>query len=53
MTDWGKFTGEMERMLKLRSYPIAYKKLEDAKDLKNIPGFGKNQRLDGRGDSRR
>jgi uncharacterized protein (DUF169 family) len=36
MTDWGKFTGEMERMLKLRSYPIAYKKLEDAKDLKNI-----------------
>ena len=36
MTDWGEFTLEMERLLKLRSYPISYKRLDNAKDLENI-----------------
>jgi uncharacterized protein (DUF169 family) len=36
MTDWGELTREMERLLRLRSYPVAYKRLENAKDLENI-----------------
>jgi len=36
MTDWGKLTREMERLLRLRSYQVAYKRLENAKDLENI-----------------
>jgi uncharacterized protein (DUF169 family) len=43
MTDWKGLTQEMERLLRLRNYPVAYKRLEDAKDLENIP---KIRRLD-------
>ena len=43
MTDWGELTREMERLLKLKSYPVAYKRLDSAKDLENIP---KVRRLD-------
>jgi uncharacterized protein (DUF169 family) len=37
MTDWKELTREMERVLKLRSFPVAYKKLDEVKDLENIP----------------
>jgi len=37
MTDWKELAQEMERMLRLRTFPVAYKKLENAKDLVNIP----------------
>ena len=31
MTDWRKLVREIERLIKLRTYPVAYKKLEDAR----------------------
>lgn len=37
MTDWKETTRELERLLKLRSYPVAYKKLDDARQLDDIP----------------
>ena len=43
MTDWGELTREMERLLKLRTFPIAYKKLDNEKDLDKIK---KIRRLD-------
>ncbi len=36
MSDWGELTREMERVLRLRSFPVAYKRLENAKELDNI-----------------
>ncbi len=36
MSDWGEMTREMERVLRLHSFPVAYKKLEKVKDLDNI-----------------
>jgi len=36
MTDWAEQTGELERMLKLRTYPVAYKRLADAGELDHI-----------------
>lgn len=38
MTDWTESAHEMERMLRLRTYPIAYKRLEKAEELEKIPG---------------
>jgi uncharacterized protein (DUF169 family) len=37
MTDWAELSGEMERLLRLRTYPVAYKKLDKAEELENIP----------------
>ena len=36
MADWGAITNELEMLLKLRNYPIAYKRLEDAAELETI-----------------
>jgi len=38
MAGWTEFAHEMERHLRLRTYPIAYKRLEKAKELEKIPG---------------
>ena len=43
MTDWQGLTGELERLLRLPTYPVAYKRLDDIKDLDKIP---KVRRLD-------
>jgi len=43
MTDWNVVTREMEMLLRLRSYPVAYKRLEDEAELDVIP---KVRRLD-------
>ena len=37
MVDWKKVTEEMERLLRLRNYPVAYKRLEKKEELVNIP----------------
>lgn len=37
MTDWAELTRELERLLRLRTYPIAYKRLEKAEELDKIP----------------
>lgn len=37
MTDWAELTSEMEQLLHLRTYPVAYKKLEKAEELEKIP----------------
>ena len=37
MTDWAELTRELERLLHLRTYPIAYKKLDNAAQLDEIP----------------
>ena len=37
VTDWPELTGEMERLLRLRTYPIAYKRLEKEEELEKIP----------------
>ena len=44
MTDWAEFTREMERLLHLRTYPVAYKRLEKVAELEKIP---KVRRFDG------
>jgi uncharacterized protein (DUF169 family) len=36
-TDWAGLTREMERLLHLRTYPVAYKKLDKATQLDGIP----------------
>jgi len=36
MSDWGELTKEMERVLRLRNFPVAYKRLENVEDLENI-----------------
>ncbi|MBW2202067.1 MAG: DUF169 domain-containing protein [Deltaproteobacteria bacterium] len=37
MTDWKSITREMEMLLRLRTYPVAYKRLDDAAELDAIP----------------
>ena len=37
MTDWAELTREMERLLHLRTYPVAYKRLEKVEELEKIP----------------
>ena len=37
MTDWADLTREVERLLRLKTYPVAYKKLEKAEQLQEIP----------------
>ena len=37
MTDWAELTREVERLLHLRTYPIAYKRLEKLEELEKIP----------------
>jgi uncharacterized protein (DUF169 family) len=37
MTDWPALTREIERLLHLRTYPVAYRKLERAAELDEIP----------------
>jgi len=37
MTDWGKLADSLERSLRLRTRPVAYKRLEKATALDNIP----------------
>ena len=36
MTDWGKHVQEIERLIKLKTHPVAYKRLENADDLSKI-----------------
>lgn len=36
-TDWAGLTREMERLLHLRTYPVAYKRLDKAEELEKIP----------------
>src|SRR3990172_9011865 len=43
MTDWQGLTKEIERLLRLQTYPIAYKRLDDIKELEKIPNV---RRLD-------
>lgn len=43
MTEWREITRELEGLLKLKTFPIAYKKLDDAAEMENIP---KVRRLD-------
>jgi uncharacterized protein (DUF169 family) len=37
MIDWAGLTREMERLLHLRTYPVAYKRLEKVEELEKIP----------------
>ena len=37
MSNWAELTQEMERMLRLRTFPVAYKRLEKKVDLDAIP----------------
>ena len=37
MADWTELTREMERLLHLRTYPVAYKRLEKVEELEKIP----------------
>jgi uncharacterized protein (DUF169 family) len=37
VTDWAKLTEQMERLLRLKTRPIAYKRLEKVKELDTIP----------------
>ena len=43
MTDWMGLAGEIERLLRLQTYPVAYKRLDDIKELDKIPNV---RRLD-------
>jgi len=43
MSDWEGLARELERLLRLRTFPVAYKRLERAGDLEKIP---KLRRLD-------
>ena len=36
-TDWAGLTREMERLLRLQTYPVAYKKLDEVTQLDEIP----------------
>ncbi|MDP2918812.1 MAG: DUF169 domain-containing protein [Dehalococcoidia bacterium] len=38
MTNWAELTQQLERFLRLVTYPIAYKKLEKAEELEKIAG---------------
>jgi uncharacterized protein (DUF169 family) len=37
VVDWGKLSQEMERLLRLKTSPVAYKRLEKVKELEKIP----------------
>ena len=37
MTDWAELTAAIERLLHLRTYPVAYKRLEKVEELGKIP----------------
>lgn len=37
MADWGELTREMERLLRLQTFPVAYKRFENAEDLAKVP----------------
>jgi uncharacterized protein (DUF169 family) len=45
MTDWTGLSRELERLLHLRTYPIAYKKLETVAELEKIPGVQRPERV--------
>lgn len=45
MTDWAGLTKEIERLLRLQTYPIAYKRLDDIRELKKIPNVRRLDRL--------
>ncbi|MBL7062268.1 MAG: DUF169 domain-containing protein, partial [Dehalococcoidia bacterium] len=36
--DWAKLTHEMESLLRLKTSPVAYKRLEKMEELEKIPG---------------
>jgi uncharacterized protein (DUF169 family) len=38
LVDWAKLTQEMECLLRLKTSPVAYKRLEKVKELEKIPG---------------
>ena len=38
MVDWAELTREIESLLRLETYPVAYKKLEKREELDKIPG---------------
>lgn len=38
MVDWAGLTQEMERLLRLKTSPVAYKRLEKVEELEKIPG---------------
>lgn len=38
MADWTELSQEIERLLRLRTYPVAYKRLEKVAELEKIPG---------------
>lgn len=39
MTNWAGLTREIERLLHLQTYPVAYKRLDDIKELEKIPNM--------------
>jgi len=45
VVDWTRLTQEMEHLLRLRTSPVAYKRLEKVEELEKIPGV---QRLNRR-----
>src|SRR3989304_213329 len=45
MTDWNGLTKEIERLLRLQTYPVAYKRLDDIKELDKIPNVRRLDRL--------
>jgi dephospho-CoA kinase len=42
--DWEKLTGRMERLMRLKSSPVAFKMLEKKEELEDIPHMRRNQR---------
>ncbi|MCJ7655699.1 MAG: DUF169 domain-containing protein [Dehalococcoidia bacterium] len=38
VVDWTRLTQEMEHLLRLRTSPVAYKRLEKVEELEKIPG---------------
>jgi uncharacterized protein (DUF169 family) len=45
MTDWAEFSSELERLLRLITRPIAYKRFEKAAELERIPKLRKFDRV--------
>jgi dephospho-CoA kinase len=41
--DWGKLVRRIEQLMRLKSFPVAFKLLEKKEDLKNIPFFRRPQ----------
>lgn len=44
MTDWAGLTAELERLLRLQTYPVAYKRFDDVKELEKIPKLRRLER---------